>query len=343
MDHRERFNATMERRDVDRPACWLGMPAPEAEPGLCGFFGVANLHELRLAANDDVWPVDMPYHAPGADAIWAALDFRKDKSGTEGRTLTAPGFFEGMSDPRGVDDFAWPDPSDGVNPAECRRAVAEAPEDRAVLGVVWSAHFQDACAAFGMESALDAMLTAPEMFRAVIDRITEFYLAANRIFYEAAGSRLNAVLIGNDFGAQTGLMLSPALIREFVLPGARRLVSQAKAYGLKVIHHSCGAIRPIIPDLIEMGVDAVHPIQALATGMDAASLRAEFGHRASFCGGVDAQHLLVFGTVGEVRAEVRRLRRLFPTGLVISPSHEAILVDVPPANIGAMIEEATRL
>ena len=343
MNHRERFHATVERKAVDRPACWLGMPAPEAEARLCAFLGAADLDGLRIAANDDVWPVDLPYHAPGADAIWAALDFRKDKSGAEGRTLTAPGFFEGMTDPGDVDAFDWPDPERGVDAAECRRAVAAAPADRAVLGVAWSAHFQDACAAFGMESALGTMLTAPEMFRAVIDRITEFYLAANSVFYEAAGGRLDAVLIGNDFGAQTGLMLSPALIREFVFPGARLLVSQAKQYGLKVIHHSCGAIRPIIPDLIEMGVDAVHPIQALATGMDAAALRAEFGDRASFCGGVDAQRLLVSGTADEVRAEVRRLRRLFPTGLVISPSHEAILADVPPANIGAMLEEATHL
>jgi uroporphyrinogen decarboxylase len=212
------------------------------------------------------------------------------------------------------------------------------PEDYARLGVVWSAHFQDACAAFGMETALMNMVAEPDMFRAVIDRITQFYLQANAIFYEATRGQLQAVLIGNDFGSQTCLMLSPELIREFVFPGTRTLVEQAKGYGLKVIHHSCGAIRELIPDLIDLGVDAIHPIQALAQGMDAGALARDFGGTMSFCGGVDAQNLMVRGTPAEVRRRVQELKQLFPTGLVISPSHEAILPDIPPANVAALFD-----
>ncbi len=118
------------------------------------------------------------------------------------------------------------------------------------------------------------------------------------------------------------------------------MIDQAKSYGVKVIYHSCGSIRPIIPDLIELGVDAVHPIQALAAGMDAQSLHDEFAGQVSFCGGVDHQNLLVNGTPDEVRQAVRELRRLFPTGLIISPSHEAILPDIAPENMAAMFEAA---
>ena len=146
---------------------------------------------------------------------------------------------------------------------------AEAPPDYAVMGVMWSAHFQDACAAFGMENALMTMMETPAMFRAVIERILEFYLAANAIFYEATRGRLDVVLIGNDFGSQSALMVSADQLREFVFPGTRRLIEQAHSYGLKVIHHSCGAICPLIPDLLSLGADAIHPIQALAAGMAA--------------------------------------------------------------------------
>jgi len=85
-------------------------------------------------------------------------------------------------------------------------------------------------------------------------------------------------------------------------------------------------------------VDVIHPIQALAVGMSAERLARDFGDRVAFCGGVDVQDLLVHGSPAEVKARVRELCALFPTGLVVSPSHEAILPDVAPANIAAMFE-----
>ena len=187
------------------------------------------------------------------------------------------------------------------------------------------------------------MASNPEIFEAVNDKIIDFYLTANEIFYRAAKGKIHAVLIGNDVGSQRCLMVSPDLVRRFVIPGCRKLVEQAKRYGLKVIYHSCGSIAEAIPDFIEAGVDAIHPIQALAAGMDAESLQERFGGKVSFCGGVDTQSLLVNGTPEDVAADVRKLRRLFPTGLIISPSHEAIQPDVPPVNVQALFDEATRV
>ena len=339
MTSRARFHATVERRPVDCPASWLGIPAHAAIPALLEYFKVPDLAALRQKIGDDVHPVELPYHSPFSDAIYMAFDFAKaGHLVDEERTLNSPGCFEDETDPAAVENFDWPDPTKYISPEECRAVVEEAPADQAVLGVVWSAHFQDACAAFGMETALMNMIAEPEMFRAVIDRITEFYLTANGMFYEATRGRLDAVLIGNDFGSQQSLMLSRDLIREFVWPGTRRLVEQAKSYGLKVIHHSCGAIQELIPDLIEIGVDVIHPIQALAHGMSAEELHGKFAGKVSFCGGVDAQNLLVNGKPEEVARRVRELAALFPTGLVISPSHEAILPDIPPANIEAFFK-----
>ena len=138
-------------------------------------------------------------------------------------------------------------------------------------------------------------------------------------------------------------MLSPEMIRRFVIPGCRRLTEQAHSYGLKVIYHSCGAISEIIPDLIDAGVDVIHPIQALAAGMDPKSLKDKFSDRISFCGGVDTQDLLVNGSPEQICAKVKELRSYFPTGLIISPSHEALLADVPPANVQALFNEATKV
>ena len=342
MNHIERFYATIERRPVDHPASWLGIPDAKAIPLLYNHFGVHDMKSLKACIGDDIYPVELPYHSPTSNAIYAAFDFakRKGDGSNEERTLTAPGFFEDYTEASTVDLFDWPEPERYIDPDECRRVVEDVPEGYAVLGVVWSAHFQDVCSAFGMEDALMKMFLAPDLFHAVIDRITDFYLRANEIFYRATQGKLHAVLIGNDFGSQQGLMVGPEQLREFVFDGTRRLVQQAKSYGLKVIHHSCGSIHDIIPDLIDMGVDAIHPIQALAAKMEPERLKQDFGNQVSFCGGVDAQHLMVNGTPDEVEAKVRELREIFPTGLILSPSHEAILMDTKPENVEALFRAA---
>ena len=341
MTHQERFLATIERRAVDRPACWLGLPVPDSFARLFDYFKVKDMAGLKAAVDDDLWPVELPYHSPTSDAIYMAFDFgKKGKVKEEERTLNAPGFFEYYSEPDRIDEFDWPEPEKYIAPDECRAVVESAPEDYAVIGVVWSAHFQDACAAFGMQTALVKMVIEPEMFRVVIDRITDFYLRANRIFLEATRGKLDAVLIGNDFGSQTGLMLAPDLIREHVWPGTKALIEQANSFGVKVIHHACGSIHELIPDLIDLGADAIHPIQALALNMDAKRLREDFAGKVSFCGGVDAQQLLVNGTPEEIEEKVHELQELFPTGLIISPSHEAILPDIDPANVEALFRAA---
>ena len=344
MNSLERFYATVDRKPVDRPAAWLGMPDIFAQPALFEYYGVKDMHELKLAVGDDFYAVEVPYQSPTASAIYAAFDWYMDGNvDSEDRTLTADGCFKDAEDLEDLDFFEWPDPAKYIDVEECRRRVELAPEGKVVLGMMWSAHFQDACASFGMDTALMNMVANPEVYEAVNDKIVDFYLKANEIFYEATKGKLNAVLIGNDMGSQRGLMLSPAMVKEFIIPGCKKLVEQAHSYGLKVIYHSCGSIADVIPDLIEAGVDIVHPIQALAAGMQPENLKEKFDGKVSFCGGVDTQDLLVNGTPEEVRSKVKELRTIFPTGLIISPSHEAIMPDVPPANIKALFDEAQKI
>lgn len=342
MNSVERFMKTIAREPVDRPACWLGMPDIKSQPALMEEFKVDNMHDLKLSIGDDVYTIEVPYQSETASAIYAAFDWYQDGDvDAEERTLTAPGFFHDSEDVEDVDTFPWPDPEKYIDLEECERRFAMAPDDKVILGMMWSAHFQDTCAAFGMETALMNMIAEPELYEAVDAKVMEFYLKANEIFYKAAKGRMHAVLIGNDMGSQRGLMLSPDMVRRFIIPGCKKLVEQAHDYGLKVIYHSCGSIVDVIPDLIDAGVDVIHPIQALAAGMEPRSLKEKFGDRVAFCGGVDTQDLLVNGSTSDVERKVRELRDIFPTGLIISPSHEAIMPDVPPKNIRALFDAAT--
>jgi uroporphyrinogen decarboxylase len=344
MNSRERFFATVNREAVDRPAAWLGMPDIKAQPALFDYYGVKNFHELKLAVGDDFYAIEVPYQSPTANAIYAAFDWYMDGNvDSEERTLTADGCFKDAEEIQDLDFFEWPDPAKYIDVEECKRRVDMAPKDKVRMAMCWSAHFQDTCASFGMQTALMNMIANPEVYEAVDKKIVDFYLKANEIFYEATKGKLDAVLIGNDMGSQRGLMLSPQCVRDFVIPGSKKLVEQAHSYGLKVIYHSCGSIVDVIPDLINAGVDVIHPIQALATGMDPHNLKDKFDGRVSFCGGVDTQDLLVNGTPDMVRAKVKELRTIFPTGLIISPSHEAVMKDVPPANIYALFDEAQKI
>lgn len=337
MTPKERVFATINRENVDYPASWLGLPVPDALPALFKYFNVTNIEDLKLKLKDDVWPIEVPYNnAPFYD-VGCALQFAKiEEGGTQDeRTLTAPGFFEDKTDPELINTFEWPNPKDYLDIEKSKQLVNEAPNDYFKMGIMWSAHFQDTCAAFGMENALTTMMMYPDMFEAVIDKITDFYLELNGMFYEATKGLLDGVLIGNDFGSQTALMVDPDMLRRYVFPGTKKLVAQAKSYGLKVVHHSCGSIHPIINDLYDMGVDIVHPIQALATDMSAENLNKTIDNGV-FCGGVDAQELLVNGSPNDISKRVAEIKTIFPTGLIISPSHEAILPDIAPENIEAL-------
>jgi uroporphyrinogen decarboxylase len=127
---------------------------------------------------------------------------------------------------------------------------------------------------------------------------------------------------------------------EFVLPWFQKFTDQAHRHGYQVILHSCGSIYRVIDRLIAAGVNCLHPLQARASNMDAETLSREFGGRISFLGGIDTQDVLVNAGREGVKAEVRRIKNLLGPRLIVSPSHEALLPNVPPENVVAMAEAA---
>jgi uroporphyrinogen decarboxylase len=150
---------------------------------------------------------------------------------------------------------------------------------------------------------------------------------------------VDGVYVGDDFGTQNGMVISPDMWRKYIKPKYIELVSAAKKHNLKYCHHSCGGIRPIIPDLIEIGVDVLNPVQPLAAGMDPEELGNEFGKDISFYGGIDEQRTLPNGTIEDVRYEVKnRINTLGKyNGYIIAPSH-AFQPDTPIDNVIAVYE-----
>ena len=146
---------------------------------------------------------------------------------------------------------------------------------------------------------------------------------------------MDAYFVSSVLGSQVDLLVSPECFQRFVLPGIRRLAAQARRHGLPVVMHSGGSIARVIPELLAAGVEVLHPIQAKARGMDAATLSSRYPGLVCM-GGVDAQELLPFGTPEQVEQKTRELQALFGTRLILSPSHEKILPNIPPENIEAI-------
>ncbi|OGV43831.1 MAG: hypothetical protein A2X48_05035 [Lentisphaerae bacterium GWF2_49_21] len=194
-----------------------------------------------------------------------------------------------------------------------------------------------------MDNYFVKMYTHPEVVEAVTRKVCEFYLEANERFFEKAGKEVDGFFFGNDFGTQLDLLVGPDSFDRFIMPWFRKFTEQGHAHGHQVILHSCGSIHKVVDRLIDSGVDALHPLQAKASGMDAADLAKKFKGRISFMGGIDTQDLLVNAGPDDIRREVKRVLGLLGPDLVVSPSHEALLPNVPPENVKAMSDAAMKI
>jgi len=182
--------------------------------------------------------------------------------------------------------------------------------------------------------------TNPELVDALLDKTLEVHKALWGAFLSEVGDYAQIVLYGDDYGMQRGMLISPTMWREKVKPRVRELVSFIKkGFKVKVQLHSCGSIRPIIGDLIEMGFDIINPVQPRAKDMDSSELKREFGERVCFHGGIDIQYVLPRGSVEDVEKEVAtRIRDYAPGGGYILAAAHNIQPDVPPQNIAMMFD-----
>ena len=332
MKRRERIRAIIAGTPADRCGFWVGHPDGVTWPLLHHAFGTANAQEFRQKIGDDFAGLSSQWFPDFYEG--GVFLIKKTSDCDPGPLATC----ESVADvARG---YVWPDASK-CRFDSCLATLRQAGDVYRASGV-WGHFFHNLIDLFGLEDYLVKMHTAPDVVLAATERVCNFYLEANERFYALAGDEVDACFIGNDLGTQHGLMCSPEMYERFIFPWFKKFADQAKRHGKQMILHSCGAVHPLIPRFIELGVDCLHPLQALAKDMDAQTLARDFKGRIAFMGGVDTQELLVHGSPDDVRRDVRRLKATLGPRYIVSPSHETLLSNVPPENVRAMAEEAQK-
>lgn len=194
--------------------------------------------------------------------------------------------------------------------------------------------FERAWSLRGMENILVDMIEAPEFVHELLDRIVAYDLAQIDL---GVAQDIDCFMLGDDWGSQNGLIMGPALWREFIKPRLKVMYGRIREGGKYVMIHCCGDVKSLFPELVECGLNIFNPFQPET--MDVYQTRREYDGKLSFYGGISIQRLLPFGTPYEVRAETLKLARTLGKGggYIASPSH-AIPSDVPAENIAAMLD-----
>jgi uroporphyrinogen decarboxylase len=216
--------------------------------------------------------------------------------------------------------------------------------DRAVV-TLWRMHYLQAGMLMrGYEQFLIDLVVDKELAHALLCKLHRAYMDRMRAFLQAFGEFFDIVFLTDDLGTQRTGMISTATYREMIFPYISELVGQIKASGKKVTMHSCGAVSDFVPYLIEMGVDALNPVQVSADGMNPAELVRRYGKDIAFWGGgCDTQHALNASETEVVRADVRRrLQEFGPNAYLVFTQNHNIQYDVAPENILAMRDEFWR-
>jgi len=265
--------------------------------------------------------------------------------GVDLRTIRAPyvgppDCWTGLRDAKTIEDLEkceFPDP-DMFDYSNIER-LCDRYSHYAIMSGAWSPVFCTASGLIGMETLMVKTYEEPDFVKLFLEKITDLFYEQSVRTFQAANGKLDIFFMGDDYGTQRGLIMSPKDWDEFYAPHVSRLFDLAKDSGLKVMLHSCGSVSKLIPRFIELGMDALDPVQVRAVDMEPEKLKAEFGDSITFHGGLDTQHILPFSTVEEVRAEARRLIEIFGRGggYILAPSQE-FLPDIPLENILAMYE-----
>ena len=246
-----------------------------------------------------------------------------------------------------LEDYPWPDPDDtGLIDGVAKRAEALARENE--YGIVgnfaWETWFERAWKLRAMDRFYLDMAANKTFVHALLDKTLSLHLRLLDNVLAACGQYLDVIIQGGDLAGQKTTLMSPEAYREFIKPRQARAVRFIKERTrAKIFWHSCGAVSSLIDDFIDVGIDILNPVQVRAHGMDAKDLKKRYGSRIAFWGGIDSQHVLPSGSVGDVENEVRHLLRTAAPGggLVICPVHN-IQADVPVENVLALYDTALK-
>ena len=250
-----------------------------------------------------------------------------------------------------VKEFEWIDPDDPSRMEGVRDWAKHLHKetDYAVVGMVggpWGVFEIAAHYMRGFDKFLVDLLRRPDLAEAMMDKSMELAIEMNRVLLDEVGEYLDIVQVGDDLGHQDGLLINPRIYRSLVKHRHKKVYSDIhrRAPHVKILYHSCGAIEQLIPDLIEVDVDILNPIQPLAKGMESAELKENYGDRLTFHGGIDLQHAMAAqGSLEDVRVEVdTRINALaHGGGYILAPAHN-IQPESTPEKILELYDYATK-
>jgi uroporphyrinogen decarboxylase len=326
---RQRVIASLEHRQPDATPYHVTFTDP-SRAAMAAFYGDPDF-ESRLGNCLSIVRTRLPdIDVPGrqgllADEFGVHWDRTVDTDiGTVCNTRVTPDTLE---------EYSFPDPESPARFAHFPAALKEKSE-RFVVATIGFTLFERAWTLAGMETILMAMIADKPFANTLFDRILDHQMAVTRA---ALAFDIDGMRFGDDWGQQRGLIMGPALWREFIKPRIARLYGVVKASGRRVFIHSCGNVADVLPDMIECGVDVFNPFQPEV--MDVEEVKKRHGARLTFFGGISTQKTLPYGSVARVKEEVRRLiERIGRSGgYIAAPAHD-IPRDARPENIAAMLE-----
>jgi uroporphyrinogen decarboxylase len=344
MTPRERILATLNRQPTDRTPVDLWV-TPEVLQSLREHTGetdeLAVYHKLGLDKIAWVFPGygggRFDPNEGNGQTMWG-VPTRMMKAGLATyQEFGTPPLGE-CEDAAQLDDYPlWPDPEK----FDYAGAKAWAEQARsfhfATIGP-WISHFEIYCQMRGLENALMDIAADPEFLDATLDRIDAIQTAMLERFLTEMGDLIDIVFISDDMGTQESLLISPAAWERHFRDRLKNWCDLIHRHGKKVLYHTDGAVRPLLPGIIGCGIDILNPIQHICPGMDRDALQRDFGDKVVFHGGVDNQKVLPFGTPEDVRNETRTcLETLGRDGGFICCSCHNVQAGTPVENILAMI------
>ncbi|MCP4165981.1 MAG: hypothetical protein GY759_08835 [Chloroflexi bacterium] len=372
MNGRERLLATLNHQEPDRVPIDLGGIVTGITKGananLKRYIGIESddpivdrIQQLAQPSQAllDRLHVDTRYLFMSASRDWSDIELSDDTyqdefgvirkaaiSPLDGDVLYYDFIDHPLKDVETIDDLAkleWPDPHDPARFAgleEQAQAMQQETGHGIMVNLIGSI-FEFSWYLRGYMDYFSDLVLNPELVQAQLDAMLEYQMALMGEMLDRVGPYLSVVMTGSDLGTQRAPMIAPETYKAIVWPRYCKFWDMIKSKTeAKLFYHSCGSIVPMIPLLIEGGVDVIHPLQPKAVDMgDRRRLKREFGDRLAFWGGFDQQEVLPFGTPEQVRDEARRLLDEFmPGGGYVFAAGHNIQADVPPENIVALFD-----
>ena len=346
MTSKQRVLAAVEHRLADRTPITFDAQG-EVYHALHQHLGTTTREELFDRLNCDTWMV-LPgnYDCPRSEAgkrvkttTWGyELTATKYSGGTYDEVTRSP--LAGKNELSDIDTYPWP-ADDAIDFSTMPEQIT-AHADRAIIAAATHGPYFIASFIRSLEDLMMDFAMRKDYAERLIMTIAERAVFFLEKMLTEAGGGIDIVYMADDYCSHRGPLFSPATFKEFCVPYLRQVVEITHKHDKKFLLHVCGAVRPLLPMIIDCGVDMLEPIQTRAAGMEPEGLKRDFGKDLCFYGGMDLQQVLCKGTPQEVADEARHLIDVLGKdgGYIIGPGHTYIQIDAPVENILAMYDTA---